>query len=142
MRDKLFCSSGLWILAATLAIGLTSCSKDEAPQPAAAEKAESAPKAPETPKTAEAPPSVPADDEAKVLSLLAKADALDGQVDKVVTKCASCLLSMDGKPEHSLKAMGYTMHFCTEDCAQKFGKDLTQSILAMKIPESDSPGMP
>ena len=38
MRGKLFCSLGLWMLAATLVVGLTSCSKDEAPKPEAAEK--------------------------------------------------------------------------------------------------------
>jgi len=135
MRGKVFCSLGLWMLAATLTVGLTSCSKDEAPEPAAAEKVESPAKAVETaPKTVEVPPAAAAVDEAKVLTLLAKADALDGQTDKVVSKCASCSLNMDGKPEHSLKAMDYTMHFCTKGCAQKFGKDLTTSILAMNIP--------
>jgi len=128
MRGKSFYSSGMWLLAAFLVVGLTSCSKEESSEPAAPTKVES------PAKTAEAPPATPEVDEAKVLALLARADALDGQTDKVVTKCASCLLSMDGKPEHSLKAMDYTMYFCTEGCAERFGKDLTNSILAMKIP--------
>ncbi len=73
---------------------------------------------------------------AEVEAKLAKADALDGTADKVVTKCASCALGMDGSAEHSVKVLDYTMHFCTEGCAKTFAEDTTKSVLAMSIPES------
>ena len=65
---------------------------------------------------------------------LAQADRLDGAEDKVVTRCASCALRMDGKPEFAIKVRGYTMHFCSKDCADRFGKDTTKSVLDMVIP--------
>ena len=66
---------------------------------------------------------------------LAKADLLDGKADKIVTRCASCALNMDGKPKHALKVMDYTMYFCTKGCAERFAKHTTESVLGMKIPE-------
>jgi hypothetical protein len=70
---------------------------------------------------------------------LAKADAVDGKTDKVVSNCASCALSMSGSPDHAIAVSGYTMHFCTTDCKESFGKDITKSVLAMKVPEADEP---
>ena len=73
---------------------------------------------------------------------LAKADALDGQGDKIVSLCASCALGMDGSNEHSLHVGEYTMHFCADDCKQAFSEDISKSVLSMKPPaadESDSP---
>lgn len=121
MRGKSFCCLSLWVLAALLATGMASCSKKESSTTP-------------TPKKAEKPAASPADSQAEVVAKLAKADALDGQTDNVVTRCASCVLRMDGKPEHSLKALDYTLHFCTENCAHEFGKDLTKSVLAMQVP--------
>ena len=72
--------------------------------------------------------------QAKLEAKLSQADLLDGQTDKIVTRCASCALSMDGKSEHALKALDYTLHFCTEGCAKRFGENMTESILAMEIP--------
>jgi len=66
---------------------------------------------------------------------LAKADLLDGKADKIVTRCASCALGMDGKAEHSLKALDYTMYFCTAGCAERFAKNMTESIEAMEVPD-------
>jgi YHS domain-containing protein len=70
-----------------------------------------------------------------VESQLAAADALDGEVDKVVTRCASCKLSMDGSPEYSLEVAGYKMLFCAEGCKKRFEEDPEASVLAMVIPE-------
>jgi hypothetical protein len=75
--------------------------------------------------------ALPAELEAK----LAKADQLDGEADKVIKRCASCSFSMDGSSEHTLKAMDYTMHFCTEACANKFAENMTESIRTMTVPE-------
>jgi YHS domain-containing protein len=67
--------------------------------------------------------------------ILAKADALDGETDKVVTLCASCSLGMDGLAEHSLEVGEYTMYFCKDYCKQRFSKNITESVLKMKIPQ-------
>lgn len=76
-----------------------------------------------------------ADIQAEVEAKLAKADLLDGNADKIVTRCASCALAMDGSEAHSLKVLDYTLYFCTERCASTFGEDTTKAVLAMKIPE-------
>ena len=73
--------------------------------------------------------------QAKLEAMLAKADLVDGKADKIVTKCATCAFKMDGSSEHAVTASGYTLYFCTEDCAKKFSENTTESILAMKIPE-------
>ena len=112
------------VLGAAL-LAFAGCSKKEAETtPPAAEPLATEPAA----ATAD---DVPAEIEAK----LAQADLLDGQADKVVTRCASCALSMDGKPDYSLKVLDYKLLFCTEGCAKSFAKDITKSVLAMKIPE-------
>ncbi len=74
------------------------------------------------------------DNTAAVEAKLAEADALDGKTDKVVSKCASCALGMDGKSEHALEVSSYKLHFCSEDCKTGFEKDTTKAILALKIP--------
>jgi len=78
---------------------------------------------------------VDADTMAAVEAKLAAADALDGNVDKVVSKCPNCALSMVGKSEHALLTSGYTLHFCSEDCKTRFEQDTTEAILALNIPE-------
>ena len=75
------------------------------------------------------------DTKAAVEAKLAEADEFDGKTDKVVSKCASCTLGMDGKSEHAMEVSGYTLHFCSEDCKTGFEKDTTKAILALKIPE-------
>ena len=80
--------------------------------------------------------SAPAKAEASTIEArLAKADAVDGKTDKVVTKCAGCALGMDGKAEHSLTAHGYTLHLCSAHCKEDFGKDVDKSLMAMELPE-------
>jgi YHS domain-containing protein len=75
------------------------------------------------------------DTKTAVEAKLAEADEFDGKTDKVVSKCASCTLGMDGKSEHALEVSGYKLHFCSEDCKTGFGKDTTKAILALKIPK-------
>ncbi len=70
----------------------------------------------------------------EVMAKLATADAIDGKVDKVISRCASCSLGMDGSEEHSLEAHGYTMHFCTAECKDQFAAGLDKEIMAMKVP--------
>ncbi len=87
--------------------------------------------APDAAKTVKAEKESPSE----VMAKLAKADQLDGKVDKIVAKCASCALSMDGNAKHTLTAHGYTLYFCKADCAERFGKDIDASIRSLKIPE-------
>jgi YHS domain-containing protein len=65
---------------------------------------------------------------------LAKADAFDGKTDKIVSKCPSCKLQMDGKSEFAAQVSGYTLHFCSEKCKGEFTKDTTKSIKELVIP--------
>lgn len=94
------------------------------------------------------PESSPADEALEVAvtpamaEVLAKADALDGQSDKVVSLCASCALGMDGSEEHSLRVGEYTMYFCSGDCKQEYSKDISQSILGMQLPTAEKSGNP
>lgn len=78
----------------------------------------------------------------EMAEILAKADALDGQSDKIVSRCASCALGMDGSKEHSLRVGEYTMCFCRDDCQQAFSKDVSQSVLAMQVPAADGNDSP
>lgn len=68
--------------------------------------------------------------------LLAKADKFDGTEDKIVSKCSSCGLGMDGNAEHAVSAHSYTLHFCSDKCKTGFSKDLDKSILALVVPKS------
>jgi YHS domain-containing protein len=130
-----------WCLAVTLAFAVTAgCKKEEAPpseKPAAAAVTTEKVAVPEkevVPKVEELTKGVAAELQADVEARLAKADALDGTVDKVVSKCPACRLAMDGKSEHALEVAGYTLHFCSDQCKAKFAQDPTKEVLALKIP--------
>ncbi len=75
-------------------------------------------------------------------TILAEADANDGQDDKTVSLCASCALKMAGSPEHSLKVGEYTMCFCKDSCKEEFCKDIPQHVLAMEVPKADADKQP
>jgi YHS domain-containing protein len=68
------------------------------------------------------------------LAALAKADAADGKVDKIVSKCLMCMLGMDGKSENAATYGKYTLHFCSKTCKEKFLKDPETAVLAVKFP--------
>jgi len=67
---------------------------------------------------------------AAALAILAKADAADGTVDKVVSKCLVCVLEMEGKPEHSTAYGEYTLHLCSAYCKESFTKEPEKTLLA------------
>ncbi len=73
-----------------------------------------------------APPS------AASLEILAKADAKDGSVDKVVSKCVTCRLAMEGSPEYSVNYGGYAVHLCSEECKKAFSEDPEKALQALK----------
>ncbi len=88
-------------------------------------------KAPDAPqkKGLAAPPS------AASLAILAKADARDGSVDKVVSKCVTCRLVMEGSPEYSVNYGGYAVHLCSEECKKAFSEDPEKALQALSFPE-------
>jgi len=51
---------------------------------------------------------------------LAAADAADGTVDHVISKCATCRLGMDGVAQYTATYGGYEMHFCSAECRSSF----------------------
>jgi polysaccharide deacetylase 2 family uncharacterized protein YibQ len=68
------------------------------------------------------------------LAVLAKADAADGKVDKLVSKCLTCMLGMGGQPENAVTFGKFTLHFCSKTCKEKFLKDPEKAVLALKFP--------
>ena len=69
---------------------------------------------------------------AEVLAALAKADLADGKDDKVVGKCVSCKLAMEGSADHLVKVGDYSVHLCTADCKKNFEGDPDKALLALK----------
>ena len=127
-------------LVAALSAALVAGCADEkkSPVPPKPEASEAEPAKAETAK-AEVPEAVlPTSDDNKAEGLkvvLAKADEFDGAADKIVSKCSSCGLGMDGKAEHAVSAHGYTLHFCSDECKTGFSKDLDKSLLALEVPD-------
>jgi YHS domain-containing protein len=72
---------------------------------------------------------------AAALTTLAKADAADGKVDKIVSRCLTCMLGMEGRPENAATYGGFTLHFCSTSCKEAFLSDPEKAVLALKFPE-------
>ena len=101
------------------------CKKDEAAKDEPAKEAVTAAK--ETEATAAG----------AVEAKLVAADSYDGTADKIISKCPSCNLMMDGKAEHTAEHAGYEIRFCTADCKTGFEKDIEKSLMALVVPEKD-----
>jgi len=65
-------------------------------------------------------------------SVLEKADAADGTVDKTVSKCTGCGLGMQGDPAHAVEHEGYELHFCSDTCRSNFEEDPEAGIERLK----------
>jgi YHS domain-containing protein len=76
-----------------------------------------------SPPAAAATPA-PVSEEARLVA----ADLADGSEDHVVSKCAVCSLSMDGKPELTSAYAGYTFHHCSAHCKETFDHDPTKVV--------------
>ena len=74
---------------------------------------------------------------AESLAQLAAADAVDGTTDKVVSKCLTCNLGMDGDAAHTATAGDYKLHLCSDHCKAGFEKDPAGALAAVKIPKSE-----
>ncbi len=77
---------------------------------------------------------MPAVDDADVRVILARADAVDGTTDKVVSKCLMCSFAMDGKAEHASTVEGYTLHLCGTHCKEAFDKDPVARLQMTRLP--------
>jgi len=74
---------------------------------------------------------------AAAVMVLAKADGMDGAEDMVIAKCPGCALAMEGNAEHAAHMGDYELHFCSEDCKNKFNESPVESLMAMQLPEVD-----
>ena len=77
----------------------------------------------------------PSADVETVAVKLAAADAYDGTTDKIVSKCLTCGLKMEGSDEHAVTVEGYAVHLCGPERATKFKEDTTKAILALQVPK-------
>jgi YHS domain-containing protein len=132
----------IWCLAAAVVLTtIVGCKKEEQPQKeepvtkAVPTEEAAVPEKEVAPKVEGLTKEVAAEMQADVDARLAKADAFDGTVDKVVSKCPACGLAMDGKSENALEVSGYKLHFCTNLCKEGYEKDPAKAVLAMKIPK-------
>jgi len=73
---------------------------------------------------------------AQVATLLAKADAVDGTQDHVVSQCSGCKLRMAGSPDQTIQVGDYTMQFCSTGCRNHFAEGGEEAILALEIPDA------
>ncbi len=94
----------------TLLVLLAACGDSTPAAPAAKPTAEV-----EAPKAAALTPTQKA--------TLASADAADGAVDRVISKCPVCMLGMEGDPMHAITSHGYELHACSESCQTAFEAD-------------------
>ena len=69
------------------------------------------------------------------LAVLVKADAADGAEDKVVSKCLTCNLGMEGSAEHVAMLGDYKLHLCSDECKAGFEAAPEKALLALKLPE-------
>lgn len=115
---RLVCS---WCVIATsvLVLALTGCeSGDQTPSPSDAAE------------TAAVVQPSPAS-----LAVLAKADAVDGTTDKVISMCLTCNLGMLGSADQVAKVGEYELHLCSAECKAHFDEAPEKALLAVKIPE-------
>ncbi len=103
-----------FLVALILAVGLVGCGNGEAP----------------TGKTTK----TPAASGTGVAAILAKADAKDGMTDKVVTKCVTCMLGMDGEADYSVKIDEYEVHLCSPDCKKFFEQNPEKALKNLNLP--------
>jgi hypothetical protein len=112
----------VWTLAVALpllVLGLSGCSNDAGKS----EDAES--------KSAAVEKGDAAGLSADSLAALAKADAVDGETDKVVARCLSCGLGMAGKAEHSTKIGAYELHLCSDHCKKTVEADPEKALASV-----------
>jgi len=68
---------------------------------------------------------------------LAEADAVDGETDRVLSRCLMCGLRMDGVAEHASTVGEYTVHHCGAGCKTAFDKDPGRWVALLEIPPAN-----
>ena len=68
-----------------------------------------------------------------VNAVLAKADLADGTEDHVVGKCPGCSLAMEGTADHPMTVGDYSLHFCSDECRDRFTESGAQAILDLPV---------
>lgn len=104
----------LGLIAAVLTIGLVGCSGKTEEKSGSDDKSAAKPVSEAT------------------AAALAKADAVDGKEDKVVSKCVICSFSMDGTTDFVAKVGDYTLHLCSEDCKTSVEEDPDKALASVK----------
>ena len=107
-------NSNLLLPIMLIAIGLFGCSSNEVQT-----------------ESVEVPSALPAL-EGEALLALEAADAADGATDKLVSKCVTCKLHMDGKTEHSVGVGDYQVNLCSDYCLKSFIRDPVKALLALQ----------
>lgn len=122
------------VLLIGVALMMVACGGGEAESSATTSSAEN--QTSETPAAEESAPATSEDltENAAIMATLNAADAFDGTVDKVVTKCASCALMMDGKPENKADVAGFEMHFCSTACQESYQTNAKGRLETLKVP--------
>ena len=118
---RIYLSSICWLPVFLVALSLSACRPEQ-----------SQPTSPPPSPTATEAPAAPAPLTEEARAKLAQADAADGQVDHVVSKCVTCGLAMKGKVAYAATVEGYTFHLCSADCKRFFEKDPAKMLLALK----------
>ena len=123
----MFRSKSGWLALSLLAVVLIAgCSNSEEPAAAAEPAAPAA--------AAEAQiPEVSPETAAAAAPIRMAADMLDGTEDKVIGKCASCALTMQGSEEFASNVEGYELHFCSKDCKDHFEANQTETLMALNV---------
>ena len=81
--------------------------------------------------TATIPQIVVVDRIEEVQATLAYADGVDGSEDKVVSKCLSCQLHMNGDHHYAVHVEGYEVQLCSDSCQKAFSDDPAGITLAI-----------
>lgn len=71
----------------------------------------------------------------EALIILARADAVDGTEDQVVSKCLTCALGMSGSEDHISNYGPYALHLCSAGCKKRFDSDPEDMVLTASVPE-------
>ncbi len=69
------------------------------------------------------------------LAILAKADAVDGTTDKVVSMCIKCNLGMMGSADHVATLGDSQLHLCSAECKAGFEKAPEKELLSVNFPK-------
>jgi hypothetical protein len=110
-----------------LALIATSACRPTGRTPAEAESAESKVPVAAT-ATAVSDPTTDPD----LMAKLAAADRADGTEDKVIGKCVSCGLGMQGSAQHALHYGPYELHACSPFCKERLEKEPATLVRALE----------